>query len=209
VVSCTDALVPYQLEWDGQLAGLVFDTPGYGSESSWLKDNQKQLNRTDLVILVCDANNAAREADRRFLQAFDDHFTAQPQRKKPPITLVLTHIDQLRPMREWQPPYDVNQPTGIKASNIRAAIDAIQEDLALPDDTGMVPVSLGHNDGIGAYNIEALIEAIGQQLDEAHQVRLLRVLKDQTNSWEKWKQVWRQTTNSGHWVLKKTGDYLR
>ncbi len=209
VVSCTDALVPYQLEGDGQLAGFVFDTPGYGSESSWLKDSQKQLNRTDLVILVCDANNAAREADRRFLQAFDDHFTAQPQRKKPPITLVVTHIDQLRPIREWQPPYDVNQPTGIKASNIRAAIDAIQEDLALPDDTGIVPVSLGNNDGMGTYNMDALIEAISQQLDEAHQVRLLRVLKDQSGGWEKWKQVWRQTTNSGHWVLKKTGDYLR
>lgn len=209
IVSCTEELVPYQINNENQLSGLIFDTPGYGIESSWLKDNLVQLDRTDFVILVCDANNAAREADRRFLQAFDDHFNALPQRKKPPIILAVTHIDRLRPIREWQPPYDVNEPTCIKSGNIRAAIESIQEDLDLQDGIPMVPVSLSNNNGMGIYNMDALIEAIGHKLDEAHQARFLRCLKDHSNSWERWKQVWRQTTHSGHWVLKKTGDYLR
>ncbi|QPK63997.1 50S ribosome-binding GTPase [Methylomonas sp. LL1] len=207
VVSCTDAIVPYVLESEGRFSGLIFDTPGYGENTAWLADNRQELDKTDLVILVCNANNAARSADRRFLQEFQQHFKDQPNRKIPPMIVAVTHIDQLRPVREWQPPYDVVEPNCAKAANIRAAMDAIQLDLSLLENTLIVPVSLSHNDGLGPYNIDSLLLAMGRQMDEANRARLLRCLKDAKTK-EKWSQLWRQVTNSSRWFLSKIGDSL-
>lgn len=207
VVSCTDAIMPYKLEREGLFSGLIFDTPGYGEKTSWINDNRQELDQTDLVVLVCAANHAARSADRGFIQAFNRHFIARDNRKIPPVIVAVTHIDQLRPLREWQPPYDVTEPNCVKAVNIREAMDAIQQDLALPENTPMVPISLGHNDGLGSYNLDSLLLAMGQQMDEANRARLLRCLKDAANR-EKWTQLWRQTANSGAWFLRKLGDKL-
>jgi predicted GTPase len=207
VVSCTDAIMPYVLESEGQFSGLIFDTPGYGETSSWLHDNRDELDKTDLVILVCNANNAARAADRLFLQGFQQHFKDRPNRKTPPLIVVVTHIDELRPVREWQPPYDIAEPNCVKAANIRAAMDAIQQDLLLLENTMIVPVSLSNNDGLGPYNIDSLLLAMGQQMNEAHRARLLRCLKDAKNS-EKWTRLWQQVAHSSRWFLSKIGDSL-
>ncbi|MGR9053590.1 MAG: GTPase family protein, partial [Gammaproteobacteria bacterium] len=207
VVACTPELMPYLLERDGRRAGLIFDTPGYGERSNWLAKNRAELDKTDLLLLVCDANNAARAADKAFLEGFRQLFEAQGHRKIPPMILVVTHIDQLRPLREWQPPYDIEQPDGVKARNIRAAVEAIREDLALPDAVATVPVSLGANDGLGPYNVDSLTEAMGRQMDEADRSRLLRCLKEAGDR-EKWLQVWRQMKNSGRWLLQKADDVL-
>jgi len=206
VLSCTAELIPYQLKREGLLSGLIFDTPGYGEQSGWLDDNQALLDQTDLLLLVCSANQAARQADRRFLQAFTQHFLTQTHRKLPPIITVVTHIDALRPLREWQPPYNIATPTSAKAKSIQAALSAIQTDLDLSAGV-LVPVSLGDNDGMGAYNVDALIQAMGQQMDEAQRSRLLRCLTGAQDQ-EKWPRLWRQLGNSGRWLLKKAGDAL-
>lgn len=207
VVSCTEELTPYRLDRNDRLSGLIFDTPGYGEQSNWLERNRDELDKTDLVLLLCDANNAARAADLHFLQAFRHHFQAHPNRKQPPLLLVVTHIDQLRPLREWQPPYEIAQPENPKAKNIRAAVDAIQQDLALPHNTAIVPVSLSDNGGLGPYNVDALLVAMGQQIDEAQQARLLRCLKDAQDK-EKWTQLWRQVSHSSRWLWRKVDDLM-
>jgi predicted GTPase len=205
VVSTTAELMPYKLEREGLVSGLIFDTPGYSEQSNWLKSHQKILDQADLVLLVCSANNAARLADRGFLDAFHKHFSAQAIRKFPPVICVVTHIDQLRPSREWQPPYDLNTPNCAKAQNIQAALFAIQRDLALSENTVLVPVSLIENEGQGVYNVESLIHAMGQHMDEARRARLLRCLKA-VKGREKWPQLWRQVGNSGRWLFKKAGN---
>ncbi len=208
VVSCTSEITPYELKQEGELAGLIFDTPGYGEQTNWLKDNSKELDKTDLVLLVCQANNAARIADRNFIQEFQEHFTNQDNRKLPPLILVVTHIDQLRPSREWEPPYNILEPHCTKSKNIRAAVDAIQQDLSLPENTIMVPVSLGSNDGLGTYNVDSLLQTIGhQKMGEANDARLLRCMID-TQSHEKSSQLWKQAKNSGKWILSKVDNVL-
>ncbi|MCK9606851.1 MAG: 50S ribosome-binding GTPase [Methylomonas sp.] len=203
VVSCTDAIMPYTLDREGAFSGLIFDTPGYGENTSWIHDNRQELDKTDLVMLVCHANNAARSADRHFLHEFHRHYHHQANRKIPPILVVVTHIDELRPLREWQPPYDVLEPDCVKAVNIRAAMDAIQQDLALPDTTALVPVSLGNNDGLGVYNVDSLWLVMGQQMDEANRARLLRCLKDAKNR-QKWTLLWQQVAQASRWFLRKS-----
>ncbi len=207
VVSCTSEITPYQLEQGGELSGLIFDTPGYGEQTNWLKNNREELDKTDLVLLVCQANNAARIADRNFIQEFQEHFETQVKRKLPPVILVVTHIDQLRPSREWRPPYNILEPNCTKSRNIRAAVDAIQQDLSLPESTIMVPVSLGFNDGLGVYNVDSLLQAIGQQMSEANRARLLRCISD-TQAHENLSQLWKQVTNSGRWIWRKVDSVL-
>ena len=204
VISCTPELTPYLLERQSSRTGLIFDTPGYGASTNWLDKNKAELDKTDLLLLVCDANNAARAADKTFLEGFLQHFKAQQHRNIPPMILVVTHIDQLRPLREWQPPYDIENPDNTKARNIRAAIDAIREDLALADDIAVVPISLDPN---GIYNVDSLAEAMGRQMDEADRSRLLRCLKEAGDR-EHWMQLWRQIKNSGRWLLRKADDAL-
>ncbi len=207
VIACTAALTPYKLDQNGELSGLIFDTPGYGENTQWISDNQRELDKTDLLLLVCNANNAARAADRGFLTAFQRHFTEQAKRKMPPVIVVATHIDQLRPMREWSPPYNLNPPDSDKARNILAALDAIREDLPLPADTPLAAVCLGDSQGRADYNVEAIIAAMGRQMNAANQARLLRCLGDTENQ-DKWRQVWRQGANSGRWFLRGLGKIL-
>ncbi|MBS3963295.1 MAG: 50S ribosome-binding GTPase [Methylomonas sp.] len=208
VISCTAELMPYLLEREGQPSGLIFDTPGYGEQTGWLSNNRDVLDKTDLVLLLCHANNAARAADCTFLDAFHQHFHDRPERKIPAIILVVTHIDELRPPREWQPPYDVAEPNCAKASNIRAAMDTIGQDLALPTDTDVVPVSLGKNAGMGSYNLDSLMLVMGRQMEEADRVRLIRCLKNSQDQ-SKWTQVWKQAANSGRWLLRKADKALQ
>ncbi|MGR8929007.1 MAG: GTPase family protein [Gammaproteobacteria bacterium] len=207
VVSCTPELTPYLLEREGRRAGLIFDTPGYGERTNWLAKNRDELDKTDLLLLVCDANNAARAADKAFLDGFRQHFKVQGHRKIPPMILVVTHIDQLRPLREWQPPYDIEQPKGSKAHSIRSAVDAIREDLTVGDEVSTVPLSLGPNDGLGVYNVDSLMEAMGRQMDEANRSRLLRCLNE-AGARENWNRLWQQMKNSGRWLLHKADDAL-
>ena len=207
VLSCTDDIRPYQLQRQGILSGLIFDTPGYGQHSHWLENHQQVLDQTDMLLLVCSANNAARQADRGFLQAFRQHFLDREERRMPTLIIVVTHIDRLSPRREWQPPYDLETPHSAKASNILAALQVIEDDLAVPDNTAMVPVSLGDNDGMGTYNVDSLIQVMGQYMDEAELARLLRCLKENQGR-DTWPQLWRQVGNSGRWLLRKAGDVL-
>lgn len=207
VVSCTAGITPYLLEWEGLLSGLIFDTPGYGEQAGWLESNRQELDKTDLLLLVCSANNAARAADERFLREFHRHFLALANRKIPPLIVVVTHIDELRPFREWQPPYDLDAGDNLKSRNIRAALEAIQVDLALPENIVMVPVSLADSNGTGAYNVDTLILAMGRQTDAAVHARLLRCLHT-AQGYEKWPRLWQQFGNSGRWLISKAGKVL-
>jgi uncharacterized protein len=85
----------------------------------------------------------------------------------------MSHIDRLRPFTEWSPPYDVAHPTQGKSSNIRAAMEAIAQDLsvALAD---VVPARL---DEAHLYNVDAVWSAILARQDEARRGQLLRILR--------------------------------
>ena len=93
-------------------------------------------------------------------------------RRVPPILLALTHVDELRPAKEWAPPYDTAAPAGPKARAIRAAVDAVARALDLPADA-IVPVAMPP--GWEPYNLDALWARIAVELDEAKLVQLDRL----------------------------------
>jgi len=187
---------PYRLERDGELLGLVLDSPGYGDGPSWIEASDAELHAIDLILLVCSATHAGRAADARFLENLNAHYAQTPDRAPPPIIIALTHIDLLRPAREWNPPYNVAEPKGAKESQIRLCMETLAQTLAvsLPQ---VQAVCLKTDE---EWNTEAVWAAIANQLPQARRARYLRCLKD-AKAKEKWELMLRQLSNTGRLIV--------
>jgi len=195
-IPCTGRIEGYRLRREGLLDSVILDSPGYGATESWLRgDEATTLDEIDLILLVTAATGAARQPDRGFLDTLRAHYAARPHRRSPPVVVVVTRVDQLRPVREWQPPYDLDPPASAKARNIVAALDAVAEDLALSEDTPRVPVCVPED-----YNLDALWVAIAGKLPEALQANLLRC-HARTLTRDRIDQLGRQFLNGGRWLL--------
>lgn len=197
----TMALQPYRLEREGLTAALIFDSPGYDTADLSEKILRQWVLKADLILWVCTAHRPDRHLDREYLDAVRAEFSASPDRRPPPILVVASHIDQLRPSREWQPPYDLANPQNAKATHIRAAVEAIAEDLAVPV-AAVIPVCLAEG---RVYNVDdALWAAILDRQDEADKVRFLHCLEQRKRK-ENWILLRRQLLNAGRWLLKLPG----
>ncbi len=201
VVPCTDGIEPHLLERDGLQQALIFDSAGYADVASAgksLAQAREQVLKCDAILLVCSALTAAREPDSRLLTELRQIFQADPDRAFPAFLVVLTHIDQVRPFREWSPPYDIVQPTTPKAQQIRDTVEAVAADLKVPTDQ-IIPVCLAPN---MTYNVdETLMPALLEALPEAQRSRYLRCLREHRDD-AYWSQLWQQSKNAGRVALK-------
>ncbi|HRF42688.1 MAG TPA: 50S ribosome-binding GTPase [Candidatus Competibacteraceae bacterium] len=195
----TAGLQPYRLEREGLTAALVFDTPGCDTDRLNEKMLRKAALEADLILWVCAAHRPDRQLDRLRLDRLRSEFAARPDRRPPPVLVAVSHIDQLRPQREWQPPYDLLNLQGAKATHIRAAMEAVAGDLAVPV-AGVIPVCLAEN---RVYNVDdALWTAMLDRQNEAGKVRFLRCL-EQRKRVENWTLLRQQMVNAGRLLLKQ------
>lgn len=180
---------------------LVSDMGGYdapGGYSTRMEEACAEAQRADLLLLVSSAVNAAREPDRRVLEQLRTHFARQPALRPPPVLVVLTHIDLLRPHRIWAPPYNIVRPDSPKAQAIHDAVHAVAADLRLSPEL-MVPVSLLPE---RLYNLEeALVPLLIQNLPDAKRVLLLRSLK-MLRQQEAWELLARQARAAGQFLWR-------
>lgn len=207
VVPRTRFIEPFALELEGARRALILDTAGYevpggGEVFAPLRD---AVLRADLVLLVVSATSAARAADRRVLDELRRLFHEAADRSMPPVLVALTHIDLLRPLAEWDPPYrfDEDQDKNPKARSIRQAAMAVAADLAVPPED-VVPVCLRAD---ATYNVEeALWPAIWYVLPEAERAKALRCLPEYRRR-RNWELLWQQAANSGQllWQLGGAG----
>jgi len=209
VVPTTAQLTPYVLERP-DLGGtiIISDMGGYEDPTvpqERIDEALAEALRSDLILLVVSAVNAAREPDRGLLARLRDRFAAQPELRPPPVVVVLSHIDLLRPPRDWAPPYNVATPDSPKAHSIRGALDAVAVDLGLTPEL-VVPVCLLPE---RLYNVEeALAPLLVQVLPEAKRTLLLRGLKT-LHDQEQWELLWRQARAAGRFFLQVGGEVLR
>jgi len=168
----TSSAAEYLLELEGHPTVMLVDMPGFDERTESASELRAQAERADLIMWVASATQPARGPDRRRLDDFRAWANAQLTRRPPPVLLVLTHIDELRPAAEWTPPYDVAAPTGPKARAIRAAVNATARALDLRVDA-IVPVAMPP--GRKSYNLDALWARIAVELDEAKLVQLDRL----------------------------------
>jgi hypothetical protein len=126
-----------------------------------------------------------------------DWARAQLTRRPPPILLALTHIDQLRPGSEWNPPYNVAEPDGPKAASIRAAVEANAKTLEFSAGD-VVPVAMPPNGT--PYNVDALWARIAKEVDEAKLVQLDRLRAGHRRV--SLREIARQVENAGRFLVK-------
>jgi len=198
VQAATDALpqtstfTGYEVQREGMPPVVLVDSPGLQR----VEDQRAVAGKAaecDLVVWVAAADRPDREVDRAGLEAIGAHFAAHPERPAPPVVVVLTNIDRLRPFQEWKPPYNVAAPDGPKAHAIRDAIDAAAADLGRPVDR-IVPVCLSPERGV--YNIDLVWAELTQALPEAKRGQLLRRLANARRGVD-WRRLLSQATGAG------------
>lgn len=108
----------------------LLDTPGY-DEADISQQQRREIttaaDAADMVLLVMAAHDSARAADVQMVKALEAHYRDRPHLQPPAIVAVLTHIDLLRPVREWSPPYDWRNPHDLKEESMAGAADYARE----------------------------------------------------------------------------------
>lgn len=183
VLPATDEVTRYELQPAGVPTRLVLlDTVGYGHagpREDQLRATEEAARQSDLLLLVVQARNPARQADVDALGRLQQWFGSQPELRMPPVLAVVTHIDLLSPMMEWSPPYHWEEPTRPKEQQIRQAWEAVRAQLG-ECLAGVVPVCAAPGKVYGVE--EWLLPAVAELLDDAHAVALLRCLKAEADT---------------------------
>lgn len=181
----------------------VLDTVGYATEGFTSKQRDEletALKQSDLVLLVMNAANPAKQPDAEVVKMLQDWF--QSRRDLPPIPVlgVLTHIDRLRPLREWNPPYEWPDGERPKELSIREAVEYHNQ--VLEDHVAaVIPVCTDGDQGRVFGIDEYLLPAMTPLLGDARASALLRSLH-QDISKNKASRVMQQFWEAGKVLLK-------
>lgn len=173
VLPSTDKIQNYQWEQNGETLNL-WDTPGYEQVN---RPDLRELvlnyaETTDLLLLVTPALDPALQMDVDFLQDMKQEIADLP------AIVIVTQVDRLRPIREWQPPYDFVWGKGAKEKSIREATQYRAEifgdfcNQVLPVVTGDIQSNRG------AWNVDAISMSLLEAIGPAKQIRLARFLRD-------------------------------
>ncbi|MFO0876930.1 MAG: GTPase [Gemmataceae bacterium] len=206
VTPSTMGIDRYELMTPGIPTRLILnDTVGYGHQgprADQVSQTAELARQSDLLFLVLHARNPGRQADLSLLDQLKAWFTARPEVKVPPVIAVITHVDLLSPMMEWNPPYDWVGGTRPKENSIREAVVTVREQLG-ERLVSVVPVCTSPGK---EYGIEdALLPAVANWLDELQGVALLRALKAEADR-DRMVRVFRQLMASGKFAAERLWD---
>ncbi|GGA26226.1 GTPase family protein [Okeania sp. KiyG1] len=173
VLPSTDKIQNYQWQQTGEILNL-WDTPGYEQAN---RPDLRELvldyaETADLLLLVTPALDPALQMDVDFLQDMKQEIAGLP------TIVIVTQVDRLRPIREWQPPYDFVWGKGAKEKSIREATQYRAEifgelcNQVLPVVTGDIKSNRG------AWNVDAISMSLLEAIAPAKQLRLARFLRD-------------------------------
>lgn len=172
-----DALPPsrglraYEFKRDGVAEALLVDSPGIEADDVAIEGLKTQAQHCDLLIWVTSAMGPERGRDRKVLEAL--RRAARAEGRHPPVLAVHTHVDQLTPILDWTPPYNLDRAESPKAQSIAKALLAVATDLRVPIQS-VVPVCLDQMRG--TYNVDVLWAKMLDALSEAQRARLGRAL---------------------------------
>jgi hypothetical protein len=168
----TETLAEFQWQTPTGESLLLWDSPGY--EQNQRPELRQQVldyaHQSDLVLLLTPALDPALQMDGEFLR--DLHQQA-PSR---PVLLVVTQVDRLRPVREWQPPYDWQWGNQAKEVAIREAVQYRSEQLGNYCTQVLPLVTADASLGRRAWGLAALSLTLLATIAPAKQERLARFL---------------------------------
>ena len=161
---------------------VILDTPGYaetGATSQQRNDVRLAAHGADVVLVVLECRNPARQADVDVVASLADWYRNNPDEKSPPVLGVISKVDLLSPAREWSPPYHWERPTTAKEQSIAGAV-AFHHELFGSAFEQAIPIAIVEGT---AWNIdEQLWPAVCGLLPESRAVSLVRWLKRETDS---------------------------
>jgi hypothetical protein len=167
----TDQIQAYH--WNTQTGAMLtlWDTPGYEQvDRADLRDQVlDHATQTDLVLLTTPALDPALQMDLDFLR---DLKSAIPDL---PVLSVVTQVDRLRPIREWNPPYDWHTGERPKEVSIREAVR--YRESVLEFGSLVLPVVTG-SDTRSTWGTDELAIAVLDTIAPAKQLRLARFLRN-------------------------------
>ncbi len=193
VLPLTDRFMAYELKRQGVPQATILDSPGLAGLDEPLEKLVEEAAQADLILWVANAVRPDRELDSRALDEIRRYFAERPNRRRPPMLLVLSHVDRLRPMQEWKPPYNLADEQSTKAVSIRSAMEAAGGDLDFPQEL-IVPACL--DPGIGIYNADAIWAEVLEQIPDAQRAQLVRTLRDIGEGVD-WRKLRDQALNAG------------
>ncbi len=154
----TDNVDLYECQPEGLPSVILRDTPGYGAAADHedaFSRLRPEIEESDLLLLVCTARSAARQADRALLRKMHAFYGADPKRMKPPVVCILTHVDTV--------------PDHLAAE----AVEAVAADLGLSaGQIAAVCVEWGR-----LANLEGLLSALRLPLPEAERLKIARCIR--------------------------------
>ncbi|MGK7955875.1 MAG: GTPase family protein [Crocosphaera sp.] len=153
----------------------LWDTPGY-EQINRPEFRERVLNyctKADLLLLVSPALDPSLEIDMKFLEAVKE------ERKDLPMIVIVTQVDRLRPVREWQLPYDWQQGTLPKEVSIREATRYRLEVLGDECEVILPIVTRDGTVGRESWGVEALTNSLLESIKPSKQLRLARFLQQQ------------------------------
>ena len=162
---------------------VLLDTPGY-SEADVSKQQKKDLETAstaaDMILLVLAANVTARDADLRVVRQLMQHYESKPQLRPPTIIGIVTHIDRLRPIREWSPPYDWRNPQTAKEESMAETINYLASLFGdLVADYACVYTGEEHDDDSSVA--DQLVPLLVDHLDHGRSAAVLKAFYSQLN----------------------------
>ncbi|GAB4242038.1 MAG: hypothetical protein Kow00121_68020 [Elainellaceae cyanobacterium] len=174
VLPSTDQVKNYHWQASTGEELSLWDTPGY-EQVKHAELRELVLDyavNADLLLLVTPALDPALQMDVDFLQ---DIKTAVADL---PVIAVVTQVDRLRPIREWQPPYDWQWGDRPKEKAIREATEYRSQLLGDLCDRVIPFVTGDLQSERSAWNTEMLSVALVENVAPAKQLRFARFLND-------------------------------
>jgi uncharacterized protein len=170
----TDRIQDYHWQATSGETLTLWDSPGYEQmgRSDLREEVLAEARRADLLLLVTPALDPALEADLEFLKSVKAAATDLP------TIAIVTQVDRLRPVREWQPPYDWQTGDRPKEKAIREATAYRAELLGTYCHTVLPLVTGDLNTGRIAWGTEALSIVLLEAISPAKQFRLARFLQN-------------------------------
>ena len=205
VLPSTDRLQSYHYATAGDEKLTLWDTPGYEQVS---REDFRELvldyaTNADLLLLVTPALDPALQMDVDFLKDIQVEVTDLP------AIAIVTQVDRLRPIREWNPPYDWQNGEKPKENSIREATKYRAELLGDYCQLTLPLVTEDKKINRSAWGQESLSLALLDNINPAKQLRLARFLRDREARIAAAAKIidrysWQMTTTQGVTALLKS-----
>lgn len=170
----TDDLQSYFWQTNTGETLTLWDSPGYEqvNKSELRAQVLEYAHNADLLLLVTPALDPALQMDVDFLKDI------KKEVQDLPAIAIVTQVDRLRPIREWQPPYDWVWGDRPKEKSIREAIQYRTEILGEFCDRVLPVVTADPKSERQGWNIDSLSLSLIEAIAPVKQLRLVRFFRD-------------------------------